>query len=267
MSNPLPRTPDGVAYVEPHLATAPREEQVEYLRGFIANGPPPSRPVLEQSQALPSVPAGIFDPAALFQALDGRAEPYTMPNGQKVWVHPVSVEQVSWITRQVLRELRKAGLMKEPDSQEQAQERQIESEMRSRVWYAVQCCKQGPEADAAQVFPDPHRAAEALRRNPGYLQAVTEIAGLAERLSQGKSEWAALKEQLAGFFGRMESWLECLISLSETDLPTGSCRRVLTDCASSTSSIKRDLLGGTNPGTCLWALALAMQDPTPRNEE
>lgn len=265
MSNPLPRSPDGSAYAEPHLEQVPLDEKLRYLEGVVRNGPPPARPLIEHPQAPPTVPTGIFDPAALFQALDGRAEPYVMPNGQKVWVHPVSVEQVAWITRQVLRELRKAGLMKEPDSQEQAQERQIESEMRSRVWYAVQCCRQGPEADAPPVFPDLHRAAEALRRNPGYLQAVTEIAGLAERLSQGRSEWAALKEQLQGFFGRMESWLTTLTSLSETDLPPGSCRRVLADYASSVSSIKRDMEGGTNPGTCLWALCLAMQEP--RSEE
>lgn len=262
----MPRTPDGVAYEEPRLANAPLEEKLRYLEGVVKNGPPPRGPVLERPEPAPTVPVGIFDPSGLFQALDGRAEPYRMPNGQQVWVHPVSIEQVAWITRQVLREIRKAGLMKEPDSQEQAQERQVESELRSRVWYAVHVCRQGPEPDAPEVFPDKARAAEALRRNPGYLQAVTEIAALAESLSSGKSEWAALKEQVSGFFGRMESWLASLASLSETELPTGSCRRVLQDCASSISSIGRDLENGVNPATCLWAACLAMQSPKGEGE-
>jgi hypothetical protein len=260
----------GIIFGDPRLLNMSHEEQIAYLadvteHGMPANLPSQQRAAAEEPLDSPPVPAGIFDPAALSEGVTGRCEPYTMPNGQKVFVHPLSPEETMSLNRRVLQELRKAGLLKEglkpEEAKAQGQAAQVELKFRAAVWATIYACRQSEDPQSPPVFMDHHAAK--LRTAKGYGQAVQEIADLAESLQQGKSESVIIAEVTDGFFGRGMSWLDAMLSLSEPDGPTGLCREQLEDLRHSISSMIRSRASGTSVATCLSGLSLFFQMNTP----
>ncbi len=234
---------NGVVYDEPRLREMDEAETFSYLRGVMENGPPVRGAVLsrpDNTEAPRELPDDIFDPEALYSADFYRSEPYQMPGGKRVWVHPISVAEAMQINRQVLKEIRAAGLMETAKTEAEAkalqQDQGIELQFRGQVWQVIACARTGSAPDSPKVFLPKH--AEALRSNPGLAETVQEIAGLSDRLAKGQTEAELLKEALGHFFGSMENWLGTLLSRIEQG-DTISCRESLEDCAASVSALRQ----------------------------
>lgn len=258
--------PTGYILSEPRLASMSEAEQIEFLKSLHRAGRPPSVPTYARPAGDSSTPEGggapslspdVFDPTDLYAPLPQRSEAYVMPNGKRLWIHPTSLEERIKINRQVLRELRAEGILREnlppTEARQQEQEGNVEALFRGRVWQAVYCCRQGEAPDSSRVFGPQHVAP--LRNNPGWAQAVEEIAVRSDALAEGKAESAILQEGLSRFFGRMERWLQTCVSRLPTDCGTVS-REMLEDCASSVSALNRQGQWGTLQ---LQALSLVLE--------
>jgi hypothetical protein len=239
--------PVGTMWGDERLLTMTDEQKQQYLADVMEHGPPVPGAVLtppgvSTAPAAPTeVPADVFNPATdLYDANAYRSEPYTMPNGKRVWVHPVSLTETIQINRQVVKEIRAAGLMDpaktETEAKVLAQDQGIELEFRGQVWQTICCARQGPSPDSPKVFIPAN--AEALRNNPGLAEPLREITEISSRLAQGKGEAQLLKEALCHFFGCMEPWLQTLHSQLETG-SGDSCRLSLEDFANSVSVLKQ----------------------------
>lgn len=206
------RIPDGTIGDAGRLKHLSDEEQRKALVEEIRHGGEREAPVMRPTPAPASAPDGIFDPAALTAVIPYRSERYRMPDGKWVWVHPLSMADYAFISRQVSKDLRRLGLVQEGLSRtaaiDQAKEAAMEAQSRGAVWTVVCCCRQGEAPSAPVIFQLSH--ADELRKNPGWAKAVEEIAALAEALANGQSETALLRELMTGFFGRMGSWLTTL---------------------------------------------------------
>lgn len=229
---PPPGVPVGRVYEEPRLKDASQEEKELYLRGVVANGPPREGPVLPAETPQPAPSSGIFDPNTLLLPLEGRSERFTMPDGTSLWVHPASLEDAARANRLALSEVKKLGLMTE-GKQEEAQ---LEARMRAMVYQVVYVCRTGAKTSAPLVFQEQHAAA--LRRNPGYVEAVQQICAISDRLAEGKSEADLLRESFADFFGAMEKAL-ATFSSDETSNCSPALRKWLADFAHSVSVLRQ----------------------------
>lgn len=186
-----------------------------------------------------SEPGEVFDADTdLYAALEERCEWYTMPNRKRVCVHPISGEETIWVQKQVLRELRAQGLLRETTPEEAKvlqPELQSQAVVRGYVWTAIAVCRKGEDILSKKVFKPQH--ADALRRNPGWIEAAQAIAQVAERLGQGESEAAFLRRLVAGFFDQLGHWLPTLFGPPIEDTPNGcpECLRTFATVASSTN--------------------------------
>jgi len=153
----------------------------------------------------PAVPDGVFDPSDLL-SLPARSQPYSMPNGKVVWVHPVSPEEAIWLNVQALKEVRGMNLT---DPQEAA----LQSRLRAQSYQAVCACRVGPESTARAVFHPDH--AEALRRNLPS-ETLQQLCALSDRLGASSD---AEYQQVLDFFGNAQTWLTTWLSQWTTDLP------------------------------------------------
>lgn len=166
----------------------------------------PTGPVTQlKGKSGPAVPEGIFDPSDLL-SLPTCSQPYPMPNGKVVWVHPVSPAEAIWLNVQALKEVRSLNLS---DPQESA----LESRLRAQSYQAVCACRVGPEPTARAVFHPDH--AEALRRNLPS-EALQQICSLSDRLgAAGSAEY----QQVLDFFDGAQTWLMTWLSQWTTVLP------------------------------------------------
>lgn len=209
-----------------------RAEKLAQTRRIAAYGPDPEGPVMTKRQgesAAPS-PADLFTEADL-ESFCYRSEPYAMPGGKRVWVHPVSIEEAAALNIRALQEVRRLNLPPE--------EAAVQHRLRAQVWQVIAACRKGPEPEAARVF-GPEKA-EYLRRNPGWLGAVQGICALSDSLSEGETEAQRLREALSGFFEQLQARLSTLSSHWSTASPgnTEASSEVLEGCVSFVSHWQR----------------------------
>lgn len=231
---PRPTEVAGRVLEVPHLAEAPLREKEAFLRDFVSYGTPAEGPVTafaDEPEPEPAPPS-IFDPAALLAPLPGRSERFTMPNGQVVWVHPASLQDAARANRLALAEVKKLGLVVDG----KLDEAEIEARMRGLIYQAIYVCRTGPELTAPHVFKEAH--AEALRRNPGYVDAVQQICALSDRLSAGKSEADLLREGFADFFGAIEKALASF-SGDETNNSSPAWKQKWEDLTNCVSALRQ----------------------------
>lgn len=250
--------------VDERLQGATPEEQARILREYLRTGGTPQGPVYARPTEAPTAPApgDGFTAEDLLTPLEYRAEPYVMPNGKRLWVHPVAVEEAGWLNRQAVREVQGLNLLRPDGTLEPGA--QVELVNRARVWQCICACRTGPAPDAPKVFRSEH--ARALRVNPGYLKAVEEIAALSDSLNAGQSEAALYRQAVTDFFGVMTSWLGTWCSALNTDSwPTA--RQALGDFVHSVASLRQQ---GPLSGSELVALAhcfiapsVALEFPVP----
>jgi hypothetical protein len=195
---------------------------------------PPFQPIIppDLSPPAPAI-ADLFDPDTdLYTALKGRCEWYTMPNGKRVCVHPMSGEEAIWAQRQVLRELRAEGLL--ADKEQSQTDRGLalsEGVIRGYVWTTIAVCRTGEELPGEKVFKPKH--ADALRKNPGWAEATQAISQIAERLASGESEAETLRRMLGGFFGQLGSWLETTLGPNGADRTSSHISRFVSSASSA----------------------------------
>lgn len=267
----------GVIFEDRRLLNMTEAERFEYLKQVSRSGgqvpadrvtgsgeavtAPPAAAAPTATPAAPERPPGVFDPAALYTGLEDRSERYTMPGGDVVWVHAPSVADARWVNDQGFLAIRRAGLLSnnprldEEKQKELGQRALISGQFFGQVYQVIAVCRQGPKISDPKVFEAEH--AEALLNNPGWSEAVQEIAGISDRLAVGRSEAAAYREVAASFFGVMASWLETWCSRLTTDsLPCFT--EILTDFASSARVM-------TQPGALsaegFWALSNCLIPP------
>lgn len=228
-----------------------REEMLRQAVNAANHGLPPGAPVLDAPAASAATVGaeGIFDRKSLYAPQAARCEWYTMPGGGRVCVHPVSLEEAAYLNRQALKEVHQQGLVPKDDEpaevqRQKAREAQLDATARAQAWQVVLCCRAGEDPRSAKVFDAGD--VEALRRNPGFVVAVQEICALSDRLSQGQSEAALLKERLADFFGAMGSWLGTWCSQLSADTLDAS-KATLMDFANSVSAMKQP--GASSPAS------------------
>lgn len=211
------------------------QEDVEQSVRYLTYGPPPENPVLNGGAPVPPDEEGLFNPDRDLSDLEGyQSEPYRMPGKRagKLYIHPASIDEAAWLNLQAIREVRDLGIT-DPG------EAEVRRRLHAQVWQVIAVCRKGPGPGAPRVFEEKH--ARQLRCNPGWVDAVQQICALSDRLSSGKSEAAVFREAMAGFFGRMESWLTtCSSSLTAATWERISA--ALAACAASVSSM-------TPPGT------------------
>ncbi len=204
----------------------PLEEQTKRAAVY---GLPPEPPVTTPPNVnLPPAKEGVWSALSLY---DFAPPPkwYEMPGGGGIWVHPLSDEEINWMNLQAAREVRALRL---PEDQEA--ERAVLQQARARVWQVILSARQGEEPGAAQVLRP--EDAPALRRNPGWWQAVRNICRLSDSLG---ADEAVLLETMRDFF---EAQAAALLSLSSSLSSEGGatgCRKVLQDFSSLVSSIKQ----------------------------
>lgn len=189
------------AHHDPRLLTMTDEEQYRYLANFLENGPPPAGPVRAEtasSDGSPAPAAGGFQPGSL--ALPNRSERYTLPNGQVLWVHPCSTLESIELNARSIKETQKShgGQLRTEEDWTQA-DVALEQKLRGCVYQVIFACRTGPDPASPRFFGDEH--AEELRREPGYFDAIREIAAISDSLMAGQGEAAALKEAMSRFFG------------------------------------------------------------------
>lgn len=183
----------------------------------------PAGPVTSFPQKPPSsVPEGIFAPEDLLKPVQ-RAEPFTMPNGKSVWVHPVSPDEAVWLNVQTVKDLQRVGEVSEAEAR-------IRALTLAWSYQAVCACRVGPEPNAARVFHPDH--AEALRKNLPN-ETLQQIAALSDRLGSAD---AASREVVRGFFDALRTWLTTCSSQLSTDT-LGTWRERLEACASCVSLV------------------------------
>ena len=235
---------------DPRLANMDPAQVMAYLREVSRCGGLPQVPVTYIGQ--PSSPAsaadkavippGVFNPDVSLRpeeiSKSGRFEWVDMPGGGKVCVHPVALEEITWLNRQAIREVRGLGLMNDKltgaEAQVQANEAGIEAQLRGQVWQAIACCRVGESISDAKVFRPEH--APMLRTAPGYSEVIKQICEVSDSLSTGRSESAMLLDLITGFFGQMGNWLEMWsLELNEETMPT--FKETLEDFGASVLSI------------------------------
>src|SRR5687768_12868920 len=111
--NPPPRACDGVIFGVPEMQHATDEERQDFARNLLRQTQTEGLPTKEAlaAQAPPQVGAPAPQPppedrASRFRVKDYRTEVYTLPNGEVVFVHPVSLQETSWASQQALRKVR-----------------------------------------------------------------------------------------------------------------------------------------------------------------
>jgi hypothetical protein len=252
--------PDGIMFDVPESERWSDEEKEQYLRSLHRGGPPPQRTSARPAPS-PAAPDGIYSAADLLSEEGYRSEPYRMPNGKQVWVHPVSPEEAMWMNRSAVSEVRASGRLREGLTQQEIHELNEEARTRAQVYQVVCCCRTGPEMDAPPIFQPQH--ADPLRKRPGMLDAIQDICRISDSLSAGTSAAALLEEALAGFFGAMTSWLGMWCSQLSTDSLT-DCKEILSDFASSVSSINQP---GVQWDSALGMLCMCMISPDDAKRE
>lgn len=253
------------AHHDPRLATMTVEEQHRYLANFLENGPPPEGPVRAENASSASEPApaagGGFQPGTL--ALPNRAERYTLPNGQALWVHPASTEEAIATNAKAIEETQKSHngqLRTEADWMEPSVA--LEQKIRSWVHQVIFVCRQGPERTAARFFGAEH--ADELRCEPGYFDSIREICAISDALMAGQGEAAALREAMGRFFGFVgEKWAPTWCSLlkeGSSEMLTESLLGALEDFGRSASALSRP--SALSVGT-LTVIHWQLQEQTP----
>jgi hypothetical protein len=199
-------------------------------------GPPPAAP----TYAAGAVPAGsppgpLFNPDAALDAPIGKAEWFQMPGGGVVAVHPCSLEDIRWVSDQVMRDLGRLNLLKENRTPEEQAKVRAESVIREQTYQCIAVCRQSLDPASERVFHARH--AEKLLKNQGWGDAVQQIKRISDALGEGLSEAALLREVYGRFFARTASTLETWCSsLSADSLDT--CRRDLEQLAACVSLMR-----------------------------
>jgi hypothetical protein len=206
---------------EVRLADASPSEQMEWLveqQKAKRRNPPLPEPVkwtpAQEAQAQKDAEERWRQETApqVFSAADLFASPaavwHTMPNGARVAVHPLSVEEAIRLNAKAAEDFRKlpAGLSEE--------ERNLHAHFRPMAWQVALCCREGLDPTSPRVFKPEH--VEVLMRNPGWLETVQAIV---VKSNQAGGEEKALKEMLRGFFGATEAYLRTLLSQWNTASP------------------------------------------------
>lgn len=166
----------------------------------------PDGPVMEGASSPAAGDDDLFNPDDL-SLPTYRAERYRMPGGKgHVWVHPISVEEAVWVNSQAQKEVeRLQGLT--------PYEANLQRIFRAQVYQVILACRKGPEPTATRIFHPDH--AEKLRKNPGWIEAIQQIAALSDQIAGGETEAARLREALTDFFDRAGSWLgTCALRLT-----------------------------------------------------
>lgn len=226
-------------------------------------------PVRQPPAAPDAADPDTFDPDAPEAILTGRSERYRMPNGKWVHIHPCSLEESTVINAQAIRvTAERRGLGGLEDRRWDTPELSVERRLRAQVMQVIHCCRKGPEITSPLTF-DPLKHTEWLMREPGYVDAIQEIAAISNALGQGAAESALLKEAMIGFFARAQSWAETWHGrLSADSGPTSlpDFCDVLEDFAASASSMKQP------EALCpeawfAWQLILRDAEPAPEPAE
>lgn len=217
-----------------------REEMLRLAKTTADHGLAPQAPLIDGPTPEPTTARRIFDRRKLRQAEPGRCEWYTMPDGSEVCIHGVSPEEAAYFNRQALKEITALGLMPQPGEPPAAAELKqreavIESQFRGQVWQVISVCRQGEAPNSPAVFDSGD--AESLRRSRYYLESIQDICRISDACSKGRSEADLLREQYAGFFGDMGSWLRTWCSQLTTE-SLESSRELLLAFANSVSGTK-----------------------------
>jgi hypothetical protein len=276
MAKAPPHETQGEAFYDPKLDGIAADDwaaRQAYLVDLAKNGRRedavlrPTAPIAASTATTAPGLTGCFDRNSLYQPLENRAERYVMPDGSWVWVHPLSISERLDLNLRIAEELRKAGAFKEAldavGAQYVAHDLQIQTHFRTHVWQAIWVCRQGPGPNSPRVFQP--EDADALRLNPGWGEAAEQIAKLSDRLANGQSEAAQMKEALTDFFGLMGSWGETLLSRWNTDSPPASIRSAFSDFVSSVCSMTRrgTPLGAGDLALMRMVLGLPPEDAEP----
>lgn len=259
--------PNGVIFGDPALATLSEAEREDYARRLVVEGVPairerlqarPAPPVRERPDgggtAVPVITApaaaetdpDLFSSADLYDFSAYPAEPVRMPNGKRLWVHPLSQDQKRRVNQQVVSHFRRTGQnrpLEDPVQEQLRIERlNVDALFLAQVWATVYCARQGPEPAAAPVFGEADAAA--LLNNAGWAEAVERIAATAERLADAPAEATILREMLLDFFDvarkSLGTWSSQLSAAAKGDSPWETCLEtagMLEDCAISVSSM------------------------------
>ncbi len=202
-----------------------RDEREAHVREIATFGLPPAGPVTTAGAPAPAVTTSAHTPTADGHILDlpYEAEPYTLANKRKVWIHPCSMEETRWLNLHAAGEVRALGLTNEADAA-------YAFNVHAQCWQVVCCLRTGPELGAPQAL-QPSDAA-ILRCNAGWRKDIEKIVKISDDLTGGQSEVDRLKEQLRGFFEDVAH--SCKTLLSQPDTATlADLRPSLEACATS----------------------------------
>jgi hypothetical protein len=251
---------DGLIFQAPdEVVHGTQAEQIEYLRRLTKNGvargetPPPTAKGHRATEG----------PSPCAQAIPGRVEPYTLPDGREVWVRPLSMKDRSRLSARIPAWLADDKLYRQPAPSERAayeQELSLEAFYRGQVWAVILCVYAGPEKGAARVFEPADK--ETLYTDPDWSPVVAEIVEITERLAEQRQSALQVQEGLLrGFFDATEHALLTLLSQWSTD-SRESCRAWIEDLAHSVSSTNAALRSGqSNWRTVLPALQVVVSLP------
>ena len=197
----------------------------ERLRNLVKHGAAPPAPVSSSPDA--PVVAGdddTFTAADLTSELY-RAEQHTMPNGKKVWVHPLAIASVCWLNAAAeawaKRQAHIPGITDE--------ERAARQKFAGFVFQVIACCRTGKAPSSPAVFRPEH--ADVIWTNLG--ETIQRICFLSDRLG---GDEGLLEANLAAFFGATARW------------GTTWCSRLTTD---SLESFRADL---ERFWSCVWRI-------------
>jgi hypothetical protein len=209
-----------------HASDQERLEYVRNLRQSLDNEGLPTREALVATAppsvgTVPATPveAPPSDRAARYRVKAYHTEPYTLPNGEAVFIHPVSLQEASWASLETLKQAKRLRLTREARSEQEKQEQQAQVQVVAQAWLcayrAVMVCRVGPEPTAARAIP--HTDAEILVKEPGWAKALEEVFAISDALKSGQAESELQREMFADFFEAMESALGTFVSQLDTD--------------------------------------------------
>lgn len=217
---------------------APVRQRPENGAGAVSG--PVTSPVEASSEPAESADPDLFQAGDLYDFSAYPAEPVRMPNGKRLWVHPLSQDQKRRVNQQVLAHFRRTGQtrpVEDPVRERLRQEQlNVDALFLGQVWAAIYCARQGPEPEAKPVFAE--QDAPALLNNPGWSDAVETIASTAERLANAPAEARILREMLLDFFDAARRSLAILSSrLTTAPVTALETAGILEDYAISVSSM------------------------------
>ena len=175
---------------------------IEAARRHHEHGPAPRGPVLPGAPPAALVPLEGergYDPDADLADQSG-ARSFTMPNGGKVWVHPISAEESLWLNRQA-GEYCATKLKLTADDPH----RLPAYKMMLWVYHAIVCTRHGADPDSPLVWTVDHAPALFRNRKPGIM-TLKRISGLSDAITEGLSAVDYTPEQVL-FFESASLWL------------------------------------------------------------